>query len=79
MGVISGIVTKNGYPARGVKVSAAVGGLLAGGHTKEAVTDHEGRFLLQWSSNTDAEKIFCDGREVMRDVKNGRNNVHISL
>jgi len=79
MGVISGIVTKNGYPVKGARVSASVGGLFDGGVTKDVYTDDQGRFTLQWSSNTDAHKVFCNGSEVQRDVRNGRDNVHIAL
>ncbi|HOS44822.1 MAG TPA: hypothetical protein PK794_14135 [Armatimonadota bacterium] len=79
MGVISGIVTKGGSPVSGARVCASVGGLFSGGVTDEVRTDFQGRFTLQWSSATDAEKIFCEGRQVMGTVKNGTNNVHIAL
>ncbi|MHB9130474.1 MAG: DUF6795 domain-containing protein [Armatimonadota bacterium] len=79
MGVISGIVTKNGYPIKGARVSASVGGTFDGGVTKDVYTDDQGRFVLQWGSDTDAHKIFCYGSEVMRDVRNGCDNVHIAL
>lgn len=80
MGVISGIVTySNGQPSTMSQVSAQVGGLFAGGVTKSVRTDSQGRFTLIWTGNGPAEIVYCDGREVAKSVRNGTNNLHISI
>jgi len=79
MGVISGIVTyANGQPSTMSWVSASVGGLL-GGVTERARTDSSGHFLLTWSADCQADIVYCDGSEVARNVRNGTNNLHITI
>jgi hypothetical protein len=76
MGAISGIVTyENGQPSTMSYVSAAVGGL-TGGVTPKVRTDSQGRFLLTWNGDCGADVVYCDGREVARNVRNGTNNLH---
>lgn len=78
MGVISGIVTySNGQPSTMSQVSAKVGGLFAGGVTDRVRTDSQGRFTVTWSGDGAAEIVYCDGREVAKNVRNGTNNLHI--
>ena len=40
-------------------------------------TDSQGRFLVTWDGDSDASVVYCDGREVARNVRNGTNNLHI--
>ncbi|MHB9133755.1 MAG: DUF6795 domain-containing protein [Armatimonadota bacterium] len=51
------MITKNGSPVSGARVSASVGGLFDGSVTDEVRTDTQGRFMLQWRSNSDATKV----------------------
>ena len=78
MSVISGIVTRNGRPIKNARVAAQMEGLV-GYITNPVFTDDSGRFLLQWDGTGNAVIVFCEGREVLRNVKNGSNNVHIAL
>lgn len=76
MGVISGIVTyPNGQPSTMSYVSAAVGGF-TGGVTGKVRTDAGGRFTLTWSDSCGADVVYCDGREVAKNVPNGTNTLH---
>lgn len=78
MSVISGIVTKNGRPVKNAKIAVGMGGII--GYISHSVfTDDNGRFLLQWDGTGDAAIVYCEGREVLKNVKNGSNNVHIAL
>lgn len=78
MGVISGIVTyDNGQPSGMSYVSAAVGGW-TGGVTQRVRTDTRGRFMLSWNADCGADVVYCDGREVARNVGNGTNNLHFT-
>ena len=78
MGIISGIVTySNGQPSTMSEVSAAVGGMFSGGVTDRVRTDSQGRFTIQWSGDSPANTVYCDGREVAKNVSNGTNNLHI--
>jgi hypothetical protein len=76
MAVISGIVTySNGQPSTMSYVSAAVGGM-TGGVTPPVRTDSQGRFMLTWSGDRQADVVYLDGQEVARNVRNGTNNLH---
>ena len=78
MGVISGIVTySNGQPSTMSWVSASVGGIFSGGVTDRVRTDSNGRFMLTWSGDGSANVVYCDGREVAKNVPSGTNNLHI--
>lgn len=78
MGVISGIVTySNGQPSTMSWVSASVGGVFSGGVTDRVKTDSNGRFMLTWSGDGPAHVVYCDGREVAKNVSSGTNNLHI--
>lgn len=77
MGVISGIVTfEDGTPSTQSWVSAAVGGTFSGGVTNRVGTDRQGRFMLTWDGDSHASEVYCDGRTVARNVRNGTNNLH---
>jgi hypothetical protein len=79
MGVISGMVTyRNGQASTMSYVSAAVGGML-GGVTNKVKSDSQGRFMLTWSGDGQADIVYCDGREVARNVRSGTNNLHIVI
>lgn len=78
MGVCSGVVTyRSGQPASGVAVRGAVSGL-GSGMTREVRTDRDGRFVLEWSSDSGLSSLYVDGREVERNVRNGAR-VHATL
>ena len=78
MGVISGIVTyANGQPSTISQVSAKVGGLFSGGVTQRVRTDSQGRFAVTWNGDGAAEIVYCDGREVAKNVRSGTNTLHI--
>lgn len=80
MGVISGIVTyPDGQPSTMSYVSAHVGGAIGGGVTGRVRTDSQGRFLLTWSGDGPASELYCDGREVARNVSSGTSGLHIVL
>ena len=77
MGAISGIVTySNGQASTQSWVSAAVGGTFSGGVTERVGTDSQGRFLLSWDGDSPANTVYCDGREVAKNVRNGTNTLH---
>lgn len=77
MGVCSGIVTKNGYPATRVRVAGKSAGF-AGGMTETVYTDGRGRFVLEWSSNGSLEKLYVDGRHVESWVAPG-DKLHVDI
>ena len=75
MGIVSGVVTySSGQAKPGAKVEVSVGGINGG--FAECRTDSQGRFLCQWNGNAPARKIFCEGREVARDIESGSSNLH---
>lgn len=78
MGVISGVVTRNGYPVQGARIGAYFGGL-SGGVTGSVYTSSDGRFTLEWSGGGTIDILYCNGGEVLKNVPNGRANVHIAL
>lgn len=79
MGVISGMVTHpNGQAATMAYVSAAVGGF-TGGVTPRVRTDSQGRFMLSWNGDCQADVVYLDGQEVARNVRNGTNNLHFHV
>jgi hypothetical protein len=75
VGVVSGIVTKNGRPVENAKVSVSV----HFGTTDDVRTDRDGRFTVTWGGNWNVEKLFVNGYCVARDLINGSNNVHVAL
>ncbi len=80
MGVISGVVTyPNGQPSTMSYVSAHVGGAFGGGMTEKVKTDLQGRFMLTWTGDGPANVVYCDEREVARNIRSGTNNLHIVL
>jgi hypothetical protein len=78
MGVISGIVTRNGYPVQGARIGAYFSGL-SGGVTDGVYSDSDGRFTLQWRGDGTIDILYCNGQEKLKNVRNGRNDVHIAL
>ena len=71
MPVCSGIVThSDGSAARGVRVCGSVGGFF-GGMTETVYTDRDGRFVLQWDTDSGLDKLYVDGRCVERGVRKG--------
>jgi hypothetical protein len=78
MGLISGVVTyRDGQPSTLSQISAAVGG--RGGRTLVVRTDCQGRFVLRWEGDGDADALYCDGKEVARNVRDGTETVHIVI
>lgn len=79
MGLISGIVTyKDGQPSTLSLICAAVGGA-KGGVTSKVRTDAQGRFVLRWTGEYGADVVYCDGKVVARDVRNGTETLHIVI
>lgn len=77
MDVVSGIVTfAHGTPSTQSWVSAAVGGTFSGGVANRVRTDSQGRFLLAWDGDSSASEVYCDGRTVAKNVRNGTNDLH---
>lgn len=78
MGLISGVVTyRDGQPSTLSQISAAVGS--CGGRTPVVRTDCQGRFVLRWEGNGDADALYCDDKEVARNVRDGTETVHIVI
>jgi hypothetical protein len=77
MPVCSGIVTRNGYPARSVRVTGSVGGFF-GGMTETVYTDRDGEFILEWSTDSGLDTLYIDGSAVKRGVRKGAR-VHVDL
>jgi hypothetical protein len=76
MGICSGVVTyRNGQTASGIAVRGAVH---MSGMTRETRTDRDGRFTLEWSSDSMLASLYVDGREVERNVRTG-SRVHATL
>jgi len=79
MGSISGVVTYlDGQPSTLSCVSAAIGGM-PGRVTPPVRTDSQGRFTLTWDGECGAAAVYCDHREVARDVPSGTSTLHIVI
>ncbi len=70
MGALNVVVTKNGYPRKGVKVKGSTNGGLFGATTSnEMRTNAQGHAMIEWSSNTPLSAIYIDGKKVSSKTK----------
>lgn len=75
MGIVKGRVTsRQGSPVKGVTVRGIVGGIMGG--TCTAVTDFEGRFVLDYPGTGSLERVSVDGGDVEHNVRSG-SSLHL--
>lgn len=75
MGVVKGKVTSmQGSPVKGVTVRGVLSGIMGG--TCTAVTDSEGRFVLEYPGVGSLERVSVDGGDVEYNVRSG-SSIHL--
>lgn len=81
MGRIDGIVVwPDGKPCTsGARIRAELTGFWDGGMTNNVYSDSRGYFTLIWSGDNKVKTLYCEGKEVERDLPSNASNVRITM